>query len=458
MFSSRFDALSPLDSRYWDETLAGTLSDRAFLKYKLLVEVALVETLADRGICSREIANEISEAAETVSCEEVAAEESRIRHDIRALANVLRSKVSEAAKPFVHWTATSYDIIDSARSLQYRDALTELFDRLMKLEDALITIAEREAETAQIGRTHGQHAVPITFGFAIAQYVSRLGNSMSAIWDLHGRIPAKMSGAVGAYNAASLFMPDPEAFEREVLKKLYGREPAEISTQIVAPDHLARLLAEVGIAAGVMANLADDMRQLQRSEIAEVGEAVSADQVGSSTMPHKRNPIAFENVKSLYKVIVGRLVTVQLDLVSEHQRDLTNSASARTVAEIIAYAAVMASRLGETMSKLVVDRQAMFRNLQAGSRRIAAEPLYLALASLGHPDAHEAVRKLEQSAATKEIHVADAALADPEIAPYFELIPERQLMAIRESTYFYRGKAAEKARQVAANWREKFVW
>src|SRR5262249_45260386 len=148
------------------------------------------------------------------------------------------------------------------------------------------------------------------------------------------------------------------------------------------------------ITAGILANLSDDMRNLQRTEIAEVGEEFEARQVGSSTMPQKRNPINFENAKSCWKIVAPRIVTLFMDQISEHQRDLTNSASARTYGEVIAYVVATTKRLTRTMGKLTVDRANLEKNLNMQKGMIVAEPLYIILAALGHPDAHEKVRTL----------------------------------------------------------------
>lgn len=294
----QFDNLSPIDYRYWDEEVAKYLSENGFTRYKLLLELALVRVLSRRGICPEEVVKEVEAACGQVTTAEIYEEENRIRHDIRALVNCVRAKVSESAKPYIHMTATSYDIIDSANAVRYKEVVEKvLVPSLTELEGVLINTTLREAETLQVGRTHGQHAVPITFGFALAGYVSRLGGSIQTLKALATKLPGKFSGAVGAYNASSLFFDDPEGFEAEVLAEL-GLTPAEHSTQIVPPEALTRLFCEVTIAAGVLANLSDDMRNLQRTEIGEVSEEFEAAQVGSSTMPHKRNPWNFENVKS----------------------------------------------------------------------------------------------------------------------------------------------------------------
>ncbi|MDE2079349.1 MAG: adenylosuccinate lyase [Patescibacteria group bacterium] len=450
---SSFDNISPVDYRYFDEEVAKFLSDTAYTKYKLAVELALVKALAKRGICPPEALKDIEKACAEVTPEEAYAEEEKTRHDIRALVNCIRAKVSDSAKPYVHMTATSYDIIDTANAARFRDVTREiLVPVLTELEKTLVAIAEREAETVQVGRTHGQHAVPITFGYAIAGYVSRLGQSILALQDLAGQLKGKFSGAVGAYNASSLFFDDPEGFEKDVLTEM-GLEPVESATQVTQPEPMARLMAEVTIAAGVMANLADDMRHLQRTEIGEIGEEFSATQVGSSTMPQKRNPINFENAKSLWKIIVPRIVTVFMDQISEHQRDLTNSASGRTYAETIAYTVSMAKRLTKTMQKLSVDKARLEANMAMQKGMIAAEPLYILLASLGHPDAHEKVRTLTLEAQQGGETLEDVALADAELAPYLEKMTDAQKNILKNPAS-YTGVAAKKAKKIAAEWKK----
>ncbi|OGQ70332.1 MAG: adenylosuccinate lyase, partial [Deltaproteobacteria bacterium RIFCSPLOWO2_12_FULL_44_12] len=381
-------------------------------------------------------------------------EENRIQHDVRALVNCIRAKVSAAAKLYIHLTATSNDIIDSANAVRSRNAIERvLIPTLTKLEGVLVDITLREAETVQVGRTHGQHAVPITFGFAIAGYVSRLGDSIETLKALAEKLPGKFSGAVGAYNAQSLFFDDPEEFEHEVLAEL-GLAPAECSTQVVPPEAMTRLLCEVTVAAGILANLADDMRHLQRTEIGEVGEEFEAAQVGSSTMPQKRNPINLENVKSCWEIVVPRIVTVFMDQISEHQRDMTNGASIRTHPEIIAYVVHMAKRLARTMKKLTVDHANLARNLAIQKGLVVAEPLYIILAALGHPDAHEKVRMLTLQAQREERPLEEVLADDAELQTYVEkMTPHQRQILINPQ--FYTGIAAKKAKAVAERWKQK---
>lgn len=205
------------------------------------------------------------------------------------------------------------------------------------------------------------------------------------------------------------------------------------------------------IVTGVLANLADDIRQLQRPEIAEFFEAFAEKQVGSSTMPQKRNPINAENVKSCWKIILPRMMTLYMDQISEHQRDLTNSASARTYGELLAYAVAMAKRMKKVLSNLKVDTAYTNRNLLMSEGMIAAEPLYILLASLGHPDAHSKVLDLTRESQEKERPFIDVVRSDEELGPYLERMTTKQRNILKDPTQ-YIGIAGGKAEDIAKKW------
>jgi adenylosuccinate lyase len=286
-----------------------------------------------------------------------------------------------------------------------------LLPLLRELERGLCDFAEKYAALAQVGRTHGQHAVPITAGFAIAEYVSRLGKSILEIEVRVRGLRGKLAGAVGAYNATSMITRDPEELERLYLAEL-GLQPSEHSTQLVEPEYLLRLLLEFNTAFGIIANLADDLRNLQRSEIGEFREGfAAATQVGSSTMPQKRNPWNSEHVKSLWKAFSPRVVTFFMDQISEHQRDLSNSASQRFVADYIAGFACAVSRMKSVIDGLGVDEERLRANLGGGSASgggIMAECAYILLAESGCRDAHEVIRRVTLKAENEKIGFADA--------------------------------------------------
>ena len=452
-----FASLSPLDHRYYAsepdlfEQLSSYLSENAYVGYQLRVEAALTRAWARHGFCSSSVADEVSRAVASITPAQVYTEEETTRHSIRAMVNCIRRQVSREARPFVHLGATSSDIMDTARAMQYRDVTDQvIIPQLKELLCVLIQITRREADTLQVGRTHGQHAVPMTFGFAMAEYISRLGNRTITLEKATASLCGKMSGAVGAYNAVSLFLAEPENFEREVLADL-GLRPATHSTQITEPEYVLDWAHGLISTLGVLANLGDDIRHLQRSEIAEVGEVFAEEQVGSSTMPHKRNPWNFEHVKSIWKAFCPRMLTLYMDQISEHQRDLTNSASQRFVPEIVVALVATTKRLTRVMRKLVVDRRRMMDNLDLSKEMMVAEPLYVLLAALGHPDAHEVVRQLTLTAERTGRPLRVVAAESPELAPYLGQMEQHHLYLL-EHPETYVGIAAKKARNVADHW------
>lgn len=445
------DAIDPLDSRYYDPKIAKYLSERARIAFMAHCEAALAHTLAEFGVCTKDDAAKIEAAAAKVTAEEVAEEEKTTKHDIKALVNVIKKHAGEDAGRYVHFSATSYDIVSTATSLQIKTAMNELIiPQAKELLKTLVELTERYADTPQIGRTHGQHAVPITFGFALSEYVSRLGVSTKMVSETLPVLSGKFSGAVGAYNALSLFVGDPMAFEAKYCERL-GLEPAEASTQIIPPDEIVGLLDEMAIMAGIMANLATDMRHLQRSEIGEIREKFEEGQTGSSTMAHKRNPISFENVASLHKQVLSQIMNANLNLISEHQRDLTDSASSRFYGVPVATVAVMLNRLNSAMSKIEVDETNMQRNLEMSGGAIAAEPLYLLLAKYGHTSAHEKAKTLAHKALDSNKSLVDMIVADAEAKEYWAKFTAEEKKIIQEPQKHYLGLASQKAKQIAQN-------
>ena len=422
-----FENISPLDHRYYQanrelfDRLADYLSERASVRYCLAVELALLRAHLRAGNrLDKEQDRLLARAAQNVSADEVYAEEASTQHNIRALVNVLQRHLPEDLAAWVHVGATSVDILDTAQSLRIRDAMQEvIIPEAAELVLELAQRAQEEAHTPQVGRTHGRHAVPITFGYALAEYVARLGKSVQELVRRSGDLRGKVAGAVGAYNALSVVTPDPGAFERQVLQEL-GLEPSEYATQLVEPEYLLRLLLEVNVAFGIIANLADDLRQLQRSEIDEVRESFGAAQVGSSTMPQKRNPWNCEHIKSLWKTFMPRVQTFFMDQISEHQRDLSNSASSRFVAEYLAGFAAAVARVRKVVRGLAVDRERMLQNLASGGDMVLAEPAYICLALAGRGDAHEIIRLATLEAEREGGSVADVLSRNEEVWPLIE--------------------------------------
>lgn len=400
-----FENISCIDHRYsLSEAevfngLSKYISEEASIRSCAKCEAALVKShLKLRGKLTDEIAQSLDKVASKIDPAEVYAEEEKTKHNIRALVNVMKTKVSVEIGPLVHLGATSVDILDTALSCRMRDVTKNVvLPELKKLEKHLCAIADRDSEVPQVGRTHGQHAVPITFGWSIAEFVSRLGKSILRIEELSNQLVGKLAGPVGSYNGPSMIVKDPEELER-VYVEFLGLSASEYSNQLVEPEYLLRLLLEMNVAFGIIANLADDLRNLQRSEIGEVFEYFASTQVGSSTMPQKRNPWNSEHVKSLWKAMCPRVITFYMDQISEHQRDLTNSASQRFMADYVAGFTMAVARMNSVVSGLQADKETMACNLEnAGGKvkgGVLAEPAYILLGEAGINDGHEVIRKI----------------------------------------------------------------
>jgi adenylosuccinate lyase len=453
--------ISPLDHRYYlserslFDKLSLYLSESASIGFCAKAEAALMKAhLNARGLLDAERGAAVDAIIAGVRPDEVYAEEEKTKHNVRALVNVMKRKASAELSPYIHLGATSVDILDTSFSLKLKAATRDVvLPLLSELVRKLADISSKEAETPQVGRTHGQHAVPITFGFAMAEYVARVGKSVLRIEELSRDLRGKLSGATGSYNALSMSYADPEAVEADYLSRL-GLKPSEHATQLVEPEHALRLLLEMNVAFGCIANLADDLRNLQRTEIDEVRESFGADQVGSSTMPQKRNPWNSEHVKSLWKAFAPRVLTFFMDQISEHQRDLTNSASQRFVAEYVAGFSAAASRLLSVLSSLGVNRERMLANLRSTGGAVLAEPAYILLAESGDSDAHETVRKLtleaEKSGRPFSEVIAGNASARAALAKRLEAIGAPSPEEFFSAPESYRGLAAKKAREISA--------
>lgn len=460
--------ISPIDHRYSIsesavyEALVPWLSEEALIKACAKAEIALIYAhLTVRGKMSDTLKAQLEKCASDIDPAEVYAEEEKTHHNIRALVNVLKKKVPADVAPLVHLGATSVDILDTGLSWRVMSVTREVvLPLLKKLELLLCDFATREAETPQVGRTHGQHAVPITLGFAFAEYVSRLGKSIIEIEGRSKQLKGKLSGAVGAYNATSMIVKDPEELERIYLTEL-GLEPSEHSTQLVEPEYLLRLLLEFNTAFGIIANLADDLRNLQRSEIGEVREGFGADQVGSSTMPQKRNPWNSEHVKSLWKAFMPRVNTFFMDQISEHQRDLSNSASQRFIADYITGFCLAISRMTKVIEGLGADHKRLLANLQSSGGGVMAEPAYILLAETGVSDAHEVIRKITLTAEKENLPFAASLAKEPEVLEKISsklkelglIAKTDEAISFFESPKRYNGLAAKKAKSLAEKYK-----
>jgi adenylosuccinate lyase len=445
---SSFDYISPLDTRYYgaeEEVYAAVhpyLSETATITYQLEVEQAITASLEEAGIAPAGISGRVAEAASLVTPDAVYEEERRTHHNIRALVNCLNYHLPETDRGYVHLFATSADIQDTARSLALRDFTREvLLPELTGLTLLLARLARKYAPVPQIGRTHGRFAEPITVGYWLANFVARLAGRAEKIAGAAEDLRGMFSGAVGTHSALALNWPnDPAVMEIDVLARL-GLKPGEgsISTQVVQPEYLTDYAHSLVSAFGVLANIADDFRHLMRSEIGEIGEDLERDyQVGSSTMPHKINPKNFENVKSLWKAFMPRMATIYMDQISEHQRDLTNSASMRFFNELVATTFYATRRLKDAINKTEINEAAISQNLSNSLEQlIIAEPLYISLALAGHTNPYYLVRQFVlQARKQKGTDIFSFLRSNQDAKALWDKIPEdRKAMILEPRKY-----------------------
>jgi len=387
----------PIDTgRYGSPEMRRIFDEENRLQKMLDVEAALAWAHSQVGNIPKEDAQKIVEKASTkyVKLSRVKEIENEIRHDIMALVRAL-AEACGASGEYVHLGATSSDMLDTATALQLKEAVYLIEERLNELESVLLARAEKHKMSIMMGRSHGQHALPTTFGFKVAVWTREVSRHIQRLRDCKGRLLAgKMSGAVGTQAGLG-----PEALKiQELVMERLGISAADISTQIVQRDRYAELTCVLAILASTLDNIASEIRELQRPEIAEAFEAFEQKkQVGSSTMPHKRNPMISERICGLAKLLRS-LVTPALENVPTwHERDLTQSSCERFVIPeeciLIDYMLILMIRV---LKGLEVDETRMRKNMEITQGRMMSEAVMLALAKkgLGRQKAHELTREL----------------------------------------------------------------
>ncbi len=411
--------LCPIDFRYGRPKMKEIFDEDARLQRLLDVEASLARAEAKVGLIPESAAAEIAAKATTkrVTVKRVQALEEVTRHDLMAVVLALTEVCDEMAGKYVHLGATSNDILDTATALQLRDAVRILEADLDELIGVLAGLASKHRRTIMLGRTHGQAAVPITFGLKMAVFASEVARHRDRLREASPRVlVGKMSGAVGT---GAAFGPYAVDVQTAVMNEL-GLGFEEAATQVVGRDRYAEFVAVLANLAASLEKFCTEVRNLQRTEIGEVAEAFETKrQVGSSTMAQKENPVASENVCSLAR-IVRSLVTPALENVPLwDERDLTNSASERI---ILPHACVlideMLARTAEIFGSLRVYPDRMKENLDATKGQVMAEAVMIALVGKGlsRQDAHRLVRDTVQRARSKGVHLREALLADPRVS------------------------------------------
>jgi adenylosuccinate lyase len=387
----------PIDTgRYGSPEMLKIFDEENRLQKMLDVEAALAWAHSQVGNIPEKDAQKIVEKASTryVKLERVKEIENEIRHDVMALVRAL-AEVCGSSGEYVHLGATSSDMLDTATALQLKEAVKLIEERLNELESVLLSRAEKHKMSIMMGRSHGQHALPTTFGFKAAVWTREVARHIQRLRDCKERLLAgKMSGAVGTQAGLG-----PKALEiQELVMKRLDISASDISTQIVQRDRYAELTCVLAMLASTLDNIASEIRELQRPEIGEAFEAFEQKkQVGSSTMPHKRNPMISERICGLAKMMRSLVVPALENVPTWHERDLTQSSCERFVIPeeciIIDYMLTLMIRV---LKGLQVDEARMRRNMELTQGRMMSEAVMLALAKkgLGRQKAHELTREL----------------------------------------------------------------
>ena len=386
-------------ARYSRPAMARIWSDEGKLATWLEVEQAATAAWAELRVVPDEAAARIAEATPP-SAERVAELEATLHHDTAAFVDAVAERLGEEGRWF-HYGLTSSDVVDTALSLQVREA------------GALIL-----AETLQIGRTHGVHAEPTTFGLKLAGWAFELARGRERVARaLEGMRVGKLSGAVGTYAAT-----DPE-LERLACERI-GLEPAPTSTQILQRDRHAELLGALAVVASSLDSFALEVRHLARTEVGEVQEPFGRGQKGSSAMPHKRNPVVAERICGLARVVRACSLVGLENVALWHERDISHS-SAERVAIPDAFLALdyMLDRFAWLVEGLVVRPERMRRNLEASHFLFFSQRVLNALveSGLARDDSYRLVQRAAMRAWEEELDFRELCRADDEIASRVDL-------------------------------------
>ncbi|MEM0203856.1 MAG: adenylosuccinate lyase [Archaeoglobaceae archaeon] len=408
--------IHPIEYRYGTKEMKRIWSEESKIKRMIRVEVALLKALAKKGFLSEEEAERVRRNALKISAERVKEIEAEIRHDIMALVKAI-DEVAECN--WIHFGATSNDIIDTATATQLRDSVLILEEKIKKLGRLLAQRALEFRNVVCLGRTHGQAALPTTYGFRFALWASEIARHYIRLQQMKERLlVGKMSGAVGTQAG---FGKDGFEIENEVMRLLNLR-PAIISSQVIPRDIYCEYLEFLANLATTLEKIALNFRILQRAEVGELMEKFEAKQVGSSTMPHKRNPIDSENVCGLARVIRGLVEPQHQSAILWEERDLTNSSAERiTLVEATILADHILTRMIGIVSKLTIDEESVRRNLEMQKGLNMSEAVMLALTKKGvnRQTAHEILRRVSLRAYANKTSLYEELLKEESVMKFF---------------------------------------
>lgn len=395
--------------RYTRPAMGSIWSERRKIDLWLAVEIAVCEAWAEHGV----IPAAAMEAIRGASCDlqRMKEIEAEVDHDVIAFLRATGETVGEASR-FIHLGLTSSDVIDTALALQVVEAIDLVLRGVDELRDVVGREAVAHRETVMIGRTHGVHAEPITFGFKLAVWYDELRRHRARLAFAREDIRVgKISGAVGTHANVA-----PE-IEEDVCARL-GLRPAAVSTQIIQRDRHAQVIQALGLLASSLDKFATEIRHLQRTEVRELEEPFEAGNQGSSAMPHKRNPHESERISGLARLVRGYTLPALEDVALWHERDISNSSAERVIFPdafiVIDY---MLGLLAEIVSGWTVYPERMRANLDATHGAIFSQRALLALvdSGMGRQAAYKLVQRAAHQAWESGVHMRELLAREPEV-------------------------------------------
>ena len=405
--------------RYTRPEMARIWNDENRFRTWLAVEVAATETLAEAGLVPKDAAKAIKERAD-FRVERIHEIEAEVRHDVIAFTTAVAEIVGPHARWF-HYGLTSNDVVDTAQALLIRQSSQVIAQDLQRLAEVLERRAWEFKDTPMVGRTHGVHAEPITFGFKIANWYSEtqrnIARFMAAAEDMR---VGKFSGAVGVFAHLT-----PE-LEEKICARL-GLKAAAVSSQVIQRDRHAHYLGTLAVIASTLDKIATEIRHLQRTEVREAEEFFSEKQKGSSAMPHKRNPVTCEQISGLARVVRSNAQAGLENVALWHERDISHSSAERVILpDSTTLADYLLSKTSNLIDTMFVYPERMRANLESTRGLIFSGQLLLDLVENGvsREDAYRAVQSHAMRAWKEGLNFHDEILADKEIT---SKVPRKQI-------------------------------
>jgi len=445
--------IHPVETRYRTE-IANIFTEEKKLENWLKVEAVLAKAHAKLGTIPKEAADEIYKKANVkdVKIERVKEIDREIHHDLMAMVKGLAEQCEGDAGNYIHLGATSYDIEDTAIALQLNEALLYIENSLKLLLIELVGLAEDKKNLVCIGRTHGQHAIPTTYGMRFGVWAYEISRHLDRIKEVLGRISyGKMSGAVGSMAS---FGENGIKIQDFITKEL-DLNPVLIANQVVQRDRHAEVILLTALIGQTLAKIARENRVLQRNEIAEMFEPFKKSQVGSSTMPHKRNPHKSERICSLARILKSNVMPALDNMVLEDERDLTNSASERVIfAENFIFLDFMIRDLTNNLKGVVFNEANIEKNLNLTKGACLAERIMVELVDkgIGRQEGHEILRQAAIKARNEDLYMKEILIEHEQIKDKFS---KEELDEILDP-HKYIGKAIEQTENLIKNLKSKY--